>query len=83
MFSPKIITRQTFFYYKCKKVKRVSESEIRMSPERCLRLWDLQSADEGVAGTSSADWSLLMDTLVPTRSILVLRQVLEQTFVCW
>lgn len=41
------------------------------------------SAVAGVSGMYSADVGLLRDTRAPERSILVLRQVLEQTLSCW
>lgn len=44
---------------------------------------DVPSAEAGVRGMYSVDVWLLKDTRAPVRSILVLRQVLEQTFVCW
>lgn len=44
---------------------------------------DVPSAEAGVRGMYSVDVWLVKDTLAPVRSILVLRHVLEQTFVCW
>jgi len=44
---------------------------------------DVPSAEAGVRGMYSVDVWLVKETLAPVRSILVLRQVLEQTFVCW
>lgn len=55
-----------------------------MSPEPDEGLQIVQSADEvEAASRSAADASTAADALVPTRSILVLRQVLEQTLECW
>lgn len=49
----------------------------------CEEQLDVPSAEAGVRGMYSVDVWLVKDTLAPVRSILVLRQVLEQTFVCW
>lgn len=49
----------------------------------CKEWLDVPSAEAGVRGMYSVDVWLVKDTLAPVRSILVLRQVLEQTFVCW
>ena len=45
--------------------------------------WYLPSAVAGVSGMYSVGVGLPRDARAPERSILVLRQVLEQTLSCW
>lgn len=46
-------------------------------------MWYLPSAVAGVSGMYSVGVGLPRDARAPERSILVLRQVLEQTLSCW
>lgn len=46
-------------------------------------MWYLPSAVAGVSGMYSVGVGLPRDVRAPERSILVLRQVLEQTLSCW
>lgn len=73
----------------CKPLGPRRDSQVDCRPhsssqqQREPSMWYLPSAVAGVSGMYSVGVGLPRDARAPERSILVLRQVLEQTLSCW